>query len=102
MNLFDLTPPTLAFSPVAGAAQFGLVVMSLALLLGFARLSYGPSLADRVVALDVIATLLVGLLIVHGIAAGETLSLRVATVLALINFVGAVGFALYLGRRSGG
>lgn len=84
---------------VSTAATIGLVLLSVALVLCFTRLWMGPSLSDRVVALDSIATLLVGLLILNGIASGDMESIRVATVLALINFVGAVGFAFYL-RRS--
>lgn len=81
-------------------AAIGLVFLSAALILCFVRLWIGPSLPDRVVALDSVATLLVGLLVLNGIANRDMESLRVATVLALINFVGTIGFAYYLGRSA--
>lgn len=90
----------LAISPVSAAASFSLVLLSAAATLCFLRLCLGPSLPDRVVALDTLATLLVGALILHAILRGETHSLRVATVLALVNFIGTVGFALFLRKES--
>ena len=89
----------LAVYPVDVAARFALILLSVAAVLCFIRLRNGPSLPDRVVALDTLATLLVGALIVHAILVEETHSLRVAAVLALVNFIGTVGFALYLRRR---
>lgn len=85
---------------VTTAATAGLTVLSLALGLCFMRLVRGPSLADRVVALDLMAILLVGLLVLHGIAVSQPESLRIATVLALINFLGTIGFAIYLQRKA--
>jgi len=90
---------TLMLSPISAAASFSLILLSVAATLCFLRLRNGPSLPDRVVALDTLATLLVGALILHAILEQETHSLRVAAVLALVNFIGTVGFALYLRRK---
>lgn len=87
-------------SPVEAAAAIALAVLSVAVCLCLIRLMRGPSLPDRVVALDMIATLLVGLLVTFGIAEPQPESFRVAIVLALINFVGTVGFANYVRRRA--
>jgi multicomponent Na+:H+ antiporter subunit F len=86
-------------SPSTLAAAAGLATLSVALVVCFWRLVVGPSLPDRVVALDLIAVLLVGLLVLHSVAESEPNSLRVALVLALINFLATVGFAVYVGRR---
>ena len=83
---------------VLATAWVGLILLSAGVVVSFVRLWRGPSLPDRVVALDAVGTLLVGLLVLHGIAYGGDSSLRVATVLALINFVGTIGFAYYLQR----
>lgn len=91
---------SLTLSPVSVAASLSLILLSVAATLCFLRLCRGPSLPDRVVALDTLATLLVGALILHAILRGETHSLRVATVLALVNFIGTVGFALFLRKGS--
>jgi multicomponent Na+:H+ antiporter subunit F len=79
-------------------AAIGLAVQSAAVLLAFVRLARGPTLADRVVALDLVAILLVGLLVLDGLAASEPAPLQVATVLALVNFLGTTAFAIYIQR----
>ena len=80
-------------------AQAGLGVMSLGVLLCFLRFVIGPSTPDRVIALDAIATLLIGSLVLHGIAESQVSSLRVATVLALTNFLGTIAFAIHIRRK---
>ena len=71
-------------------------LLSLALLLGFVRLVLGPSLPDRVVALELLASLTVGFIAVSVVASGRAPFLDVAMVLALTAFLAAVGFARYL------
>jgi len=87
-------------SPLAVALSIALGMLSLAICLSVIRMARGPSLPDRVIALDLVATLVVGLLVLLGMAESFDVALRVATVLALINFVGTVGFALYVRRRA--
>ena len=79
-------------------AQFSLVVLVIAVGLAFLRLVLGPSLPDRVVALDLVATLLVGLIAVSAVQTGDVIFLRVAMVVALFNFIGTIGFCWYLQR----
>lgn len=82
------------------AAGAGLVAISIAIAVCFVRVVIGPTLPDRVVALDLIATLLVGLLLVHSVASGESEAVRVALVLALVNFLATVAFAVYVQRKA--
>ena len=79
-------------------AEISLVVLVIALGLAFLRLVLGPSLPDRVVALDLVATLLVGLIAVNAVETGDVIFLRVAMVVALFNFIGTIGFCWYLQR----
>jgi len=88
-------------SPVQAASAIALVILSIAICLSAIRVALGPSLPDRVVALDMSAMLLVGLIVVFGIGESQPEAFRVATVLALINFVGTVGFSVYICRRAG-
>lgn len=71
-------------------------LLSAALLLIMVRLVRGPTLPDRVVALELIASLTVGFIGVQALASGKTAFLDVAMVLALTAFLAAVGFARYL------
>jgi multicomponent Na+:H+ antiporter subunit F len=67
--------------------------------LSFIRLVRGPSLPDRVVALDLITVQIAAMLAVDTIATGQPVFLDAAIVLALISFLGTVAFARYLERR---
>jgi multicomponent Na+:H+ antiporter subunit F len=76
-----------------------LAVLGLPLGLGFFRLALGPSLPDRVVALDFMTAVAVAVAGLWAIASDDPVFLDVAMVLALITFVGTVAFARYLERR---
>ncbi|MBL3555115.1 MULTISPECIES: monovalent cation/H+ antiporter complex subunit F [Marinobacter] len=78
-------------------------MLSLALLFAFIRLTRGPSLPDRVVALELVASIVVGYVGVHAIDTGVSSLLDVAIVIALTAFLAAIGFARFLergGRRN--
>ena len=75
-------------------------MLSVALFLTFFRLVRGPSLTDRVVALDLIAVITVGFVAVYAIDTGQRIFLDVAIVVALITFLGTVAFAQDVERRS--
>lgn len=87
-------------APLTLAVNGGLAAMAVAFGLCLLRLIIGPTLADRVVALDLMAILLVGAFVLFGLEEPRKESLRVATVLALVNFLGTVGFAIYLQRKA--
>ena len=80
------------------ALHVGLPVLGLALLLTLLRLGKGPTLADRVVALDLLGTLGISVVAVVALAARNAVYLDVAIVLALLSFLGTVAFAAYLER----
>jgi multicomponent Na+:H+ antiporter subunit F len=78
----------------------GLIVAYLLLATGmltaFWRLVVGPSLPDRVVALDVLATMAIGVLALAAMQSGEKILLDVALAIALITFLGTVALAMSL------
>ena len=80
------------------ALVFVLPLLAVALLLVFIRLVHGPDLPDRVVALDLMTVLLMGMIAVYGIGANQPVFLDVAIVLALVSFVATIAFAAYLER----
>lgn len=76
-----------------------LPLMMLAIFFALARLAKGPRIADRVVSLDLLASLGIGVIAVYAIATNQPVILDVVIVLALISFLGTVAFAYYLQRR---
>ena len=93
MNPAELLPEFSAVNLV-----FGMLV--LAMFLSFIRLVRGPSLPDRVVALDLITVQIAAMLAVDTIATGQPVFLDAAIVLGLITFLGSVAFARYVERRA--
>lgn len=75
-----------------------LALMTLALCLAFVRLYIGPSLPDRVVALELFSSMIVGIIGLVAIATDVPSLLDVAIVMALMAFMAAIGFARFLER----
>ncbi|MDP2237727.1 MAG: monovalent cation/H+ antiporter complex subunit F [Bacteroidales bacterium] len=76
-----------------------LIMLSSAMLLSLYRLAKGPSLPDRIVALDLIASLSIGFTIVFAIYTGQVRYLDIAVIVALIIFIGTVAYATYLKKK---
>ncbi|MFD1008540.1 MULTISPECIES: monovalent cation/H+ antiporter complex subunit F [Oceanisphaera] len=74
------------------------IFLSIGLVLATIRLLRGPTLPDRVVALEVIASMTVGFIVLYSIRYDVPQLIDVALVLALTSFMTAVGFARYLER----
>jgi multicomponent Na+:H+ antiporter subunit F len=101
-----LTPETLApdalrpenLTPFTFVMNGVLAILCVAMFLAFWRLLRGPTLPDRVVALDLIALLSVGFIAMYDIVTNDTVFLDVAIVLGLVAFLGTVAFARYVER----
>ncbi|MBB3230314.1 monovalent cation/H+ antiporter complex subunit F [Halomonas stenophila] len=77
---------------------FCLTLLTLALGLVFLRLFRGPGLPDRVVALELFATITVGIIGLLAIATDIALLLDAAIVMALMSFMATIGFARFVER----
>jgi multicomponent Na+:H+ antiporter subunit F len=78
--------------------QAALVTLGVALLIAVVRLVKGPTLPDRIVAMDLVGVLVVGLIVVLAASTGVPATLDAALVIALIGFVGTVAYATYVER----
>lgn len=87
--------------PLALALDITIVCLVLALLAATWRLLVGPTLADRVVALDMVSMLLVVFLVVFRMVSGVNAYMYAAIALALIAFLATVAFAHYIDRTEG-
>ncbi len=70
--------------------------LSISLVAGMARLLIGPSLPDRVVALDLIAYIVIAFIATYSISTGTADFIDAAIVVALIAFLGTAAFARYI------
>lgn len=74
----------------------GLIILSL--LMTFFRLIKGPTVADRIVALDAMTIISISLIVLIAHFAQRLIYLDVAIVYGLVSFIGVVAFARYLER----
>ena len=79
-------------------SQITLVTLAVALLVAFVRLVKGPTLPDRIVAMDLFGVLAVGLIVVLAAASRVHATLDAALVIALIGFLGTIAYATYVER----
>ncbi len=66
------------------------------MLLAMIRVAIGPTLADRVVALDTVNTLMVATMIVMSVVYSEVIYVDIAIVYALLSFVATLYIAKYM------
>ena len=74
----------------------GLILASALTLLAGYRVIEGPTVPDRVVALDTIATNVVAIAALFALATGEGLFVTVSLVLAIIGFISTIAVSQYV------
>lgn len=79
-------------------APLTLAILGIALLAAVIRVMRGPTLPDRVVAMDLIGVIVVGLIVVLAAWTRVTATLDAAMVIALIGFLGTIAYAAYVDR----
>ena len=80
------------------ALMFAIGAVGLAMLLCIWRLLLGPTLPDRVLALDTLYINVVAFVVLLGIRQGTALYFEAALLIALLGFVGTVALGRYLQR----
>jgi multicomponent Na+:H+ antiporter subunit F len=72
------------------------VVLALAAVLALVRLARGPSLLDRLLAIDVLLAVVCAGLIVDMAAGGHMNNLTLVVVIGLVGFIGSVAVARFV------
>lgn len=81
------------------SALLSFAFLLIALLLAFVRLVKGPSINDRIAAMDLIASIVIGFILVYSVFIQKSLYMDIAIVIALISFVGTVAISTYLKQK---
>ena len=80
------------------AINIAMLLLGLAIALNLWRLVIGPSLPDRILALDTMYINAIALLVLYGIYQGSILYFEAALLIAVMGFVGTVALSKYLLR----
>lgn len=80
------------------ALMFGFMAVSLALLMNLWRLAMGPTIMDRVLALDTMVINSIALIILYGILTQSAVYFESALLLAMFSFISTVACCRFILR----
>lgn len=78
---------------------FSLAILTLAFFVTIFRVVVGPTLPDRILALDMLVGIAIGYIAVLGVKTGFNLYIDVALALGLVGFLATVAFARFVLAR---
>ncbi|MEZ5790540.1 MAG: cation:proton antiporter [Nitratireductor sp.] len=81
------------------AVYLSLAMLTAAFVLTVVRVVLGPTLPDRVLALDTLVAAAIGYIAVIGVKTGYSLYLDIAIALGLVGFLATVAFARFILER---
>ena len=84
---------------VAAAVVASMYVVGLAMLFALVRLLRGPTVPDRVLALDTLFVAAIAELVLLGMHLGTAVYFEAALIIAMLGFVGTVVLSKYVMRR---
>lgn len=82
-----------------GAVTFALALLCLSFFFAVVRVIRGPTLPDRILALDMLVAAAIGFIAVIGIKTGYELYVDIAIALGLVGFLATVAFARFVMTR---
>jgi multicomponent Na+:H+ antiporter subunit F len=63
------------------------------------RVVLGPTVADRVVAIDILGIIVVGICVILAISTGKSFLIDIGIAWIILSFIGTLTMAKYLARR---
>lgn len=82
-------------------ATIALVLLAAAAVLLGIRVAIGPSVADRVIALDTLLVVVISVIVADAARTGSTAFIDVAVVMGLLGFIGTGVAARFIEQRGG-
>jgi multicomponent Na+:H+ antiporter subunit F len=72
------------------------ILLLLSMMISLYRLIIGPTVYDRIVALDFISSIVMGFILLYSIIVNRALYFDVVIIISLISFIGTVSISTYL------
>jgi multicomponent Na+:H+ antiporter subunit F len=79
--------------------DFSLYFLIAVIALCLYRVIKGPTVADRVVAIEIIGIIVVGICVIMSISTGRAFLIDIGIAWIILSFIGTLTMAKYLGRR---
>ncbi len=90
-----IAPPSI----ISTTAEVALVILGIAFLLASWRVVAGPTLPDRILALDTLSGTAIGFIAVLAVKTGFSLYIDIAISLGLVGFLATIAFARFVMSR---
>lgn len=85
------------FINIALLLTFGILLLSF--ILAFFRLLKGPKMSDRIVAMDLIASVTMAFILTYSIMVQKEIYFDIVIVISLVSFIGTVAVSTYLKQK---
>jgi multicomponent Na+:H+ antiporter subunit F len=72
-----------------------------AMIITLFRLLKGPTVNDRIAAMDLIASIIMGVILVYSVLINNAMYFDVPLVISLISFIGTIAVSTYLKQKNG-
>ncbi len=72
-----------------------------AMIISLIRLIKGPTVSDRIAAMDLIASIIVGIVLVYSVMVQNAIYFDVPVIISLISFIGTIAVSTYLKQKNG-
>jgi multicomponent Na+:H+ antiporter subunit F len=72
-----------------------------AMVITLVRLLKGPSVNDRIAAMDLIASVIMGVILVYSVLINNAMYFDVPLIISLISFIGTIAVSTYLKQKNG-
>lgn len=82
-----------------GAILVTFLILALSFVVIVVRIVRGPSLPDRILALDLLVAVAIGYIAVFGISTGYSIYVDIAIALGLVGFLSTIALARFVLRR---
>ncbi len=75
--------------------------LMIAMIITLIRLFKGPSVNDRIAAMDLIASIIMGVILVYLVLINNAMYFDVPVIISLISFIGTIAVSTYLKQKNG-
>lgn len=76
-------------------------ILMTAMIITLIRLLKGPSVNDRIAAMDLIASIIMGVILVYSVLINNAMYFDVPVIISLISFIGTIAVSTYLKQKNG-
>jgi len=85
------------FTNIIIVVAFAMLLLTFGL--AFYRLVKGPTVSDRIVAMDLIASVTMGFILIYSVLINKAIYFDIVITISLISFIGTVAISTYLKQK---